>query len=73
MLFLHARNCIRYIDTKPGISEKIEAYIQSRDLKKTLESLTFEQRRGPREVEEETTEPKATETRITEAQANSAI
>ena len=29
-----------------GMSDHIEAYIQSRVLKKTLESITFEQRRG---------------------------
>jgi hypothetical protein len=31
---------------KLGVSETIEAYIQSRVLKKTLESLSFDQRRG---------------------------
>ncbi len=29
-----------------GITENIQAYIQSRILKKTLESMTFDQRRG---------------------------
>ena len=29
-----------------GVSKTIEAYIQSRVLKKTLESLSFDQRRG---------------------------
>jgi hypothetical protein len=31
---------------KLGVSKTIEAYIQSRVLKKTLESLSFDQRRG---------------------------
>ena len=47
-----------------GVSEMIEAYVQSRVLKKTLESLSFDQRRGQRNSDMEGTEATTMETEV---------
>ncbi|KAI5168631.1 hypothetical protein PAEPH01_0284 [Pancytospora epiphaga] len=56
-------NLLKVISKDIGITESVESYIQTIVLKKTLESISFEYRRGAERLDE--TEDKPVQSRST--------